>query len=896
MKPIKLELTAFGPYLTKQVVDFTQFYEDGLFLIRGETGSGKTTILDAMSFALFNKIPGARGKALYKSANDVAVNVRPANADDANITTVTFEVELSGKVFRFTRTPKQVLAGGQKLSHKATVEKMENGTWVALATKIEEVQQISESYIGMDADQFSQLILLPQGKFDSFLRAGSKEREEILSAVFPIEKYELIQKWFINQRKEAKDEFDNTTSELEDLETRVSETVGDEKPEDMELVAWLSSMANAATKEMAEVQKTVEPLEAIYVAALAQLNEAANNSKALKDFNAAKDKKDKAEAALAQMTITLADQSITQPYSQSLPILCAKLTTEVTSLTQAIESSKSIARDAKALDAAKNSAKVAKEQVTLLEKEVKKLQARQVVLREHLKTEKAIAAKIKPLEKQSSQLEQWIENLGELDQLKTQKLAIQAKVKKATDDVEALVVRLEKAKEAENADLAAQLAQSLQAGSACLVCGSLDHPKPAKPKVSSKATAEIDTLQAKIKIAEGLVQTLSKDVATLEGQIKAISSKIPKDSTPGDLAKYDKDHAKVLAAMELIEEELAAFDDTRDELDTISEEIEEALESVKEWQVQKQDSEIEQTKLATSISERKNLLTKGFDVTVESERLKEINSRIRTYTKMAEDSVSHEQTVTASVATMEALEEQAKQATDDLEPLKQAELVAKADIDQAKRRKSELDKKINRLQTLLPKIHEAQSKSSNAQEALAQWQRISSLVEGTEGRKVTLASFYIGQRLKQVAAAASSRLLEMSSGQYSFEHDETIKDANGSKSGLALLIRDEWQGESRGAETLSGGEGFMASLSLALGLADVVSAEVGGRRLESLFVDEGFGSLDDDHLNEVMDILDGLREHGRLIGVVSHVAAMKDRIPKQLIITKSQAGSTVGVN
>ena len=136
----------------------------------------------------------------------------------------------------------------------------------------------------------------------------------------------------------------------------------------------------------------------------------------------------------------------------------------------------------------------------------------------------------------------------------------------------------------------------------------------------------------------------------------------------------------------------------------------------------------------------------------------------------------------------------------------------------------------------------------------------------------------------------------MSSGQYSFEHDETIKDANGSKSGLALLIRDEWQGESRGAETLSGGEGFMASLSLALGLADVVSAEVGGRRLESLFVDEGFGSLDDDHLNEVMDILDGLREHGRLIGVVSHVAAMKDRIPKQLIITKSQAGSTVGVN
>ena len=632
------------------------------------------------------------------------------------------------------------------------------------------------------------------------------------------------------------------------------------------------------------------------MAALAQLTEAANNSKALKDFNAAKDKKEKAEAALAQMTITLADKSITQPYSQSLPILCAKLTAEVTSLTQAIESSKSIARDAKALDAAKNRTKVAKEQVTLLEKEIKKLQARQVVLKEHLKNEKAIAAKIKPLEKQSSQLEQWIENLGELDQLNTQKLTIQAKVQKATDDVEALVARLEKAKEAENADLAAQLAQSLQAGSACLVCGSLDHPKPAKPKVSSKATAEIDTLQAKLKTAEGLVQTLSKDVATLEGQIKAISTKIPKDSTPGDLAKYDKDHAKVLAAMELIEDELAAFDDTRDELDTISEDIEETLESVNEWQVEKQESEIEHTKLATSISERKNLLAKGFDITVESERLKQINVRIRTFTKLAKDAESHEATATSSAAAMAALEEQAKQATEDLEPLKQAELAAKTASDQAKRRSSELDKQIKRLQTLLPKIEKARARADQAQEAHQQWQRISALVEGTEGRRVALTRFYIGQRLKQVAAAASSRLLEMSSGQYSFEHDETIKDARGGGSGLALLIRDKWQGELRGAETLSGGEGFMASLSLALGLADVVTAEVGGRRLESLFVDEGFGSLDDDHLNQVMDILDGLREHGRLIGVVSHVPAMKDRIPQQLVITKSLSGSTVGVN
>src|SRR4029077_13623252 len=177
---------------------------------------------------------------------------------------------------------------------------------------------------------------------------------------------------------------------------------------------------------------------------------------------------------------------------------------------------------------------------------------------------------------------------------------------------------------------------------------------------------------------------------------------------------------------------------------------------------------------------------------------------------------------------------------------------------------------------------------------------------GANTLRMTLSSFVLAARLEEVAAAASERLLRMTSGRYSLIHTDArrgggparlrpLRRRRRGRSGLGLLACDGWTGVDRDTSRLSGGETFLASLALALGLADVVTAEAGGTRIEALFVDEGFGSLDEDTLEEVMTVLDGLREGGRMVGIVSHVAELRQRIPAQVRVRKGQAGSHLTV-
>jgi exonuclease SbcC len=166
---------------------------------------------------------------------------------------------------------------------------------------------------------------------------------------------------------------------------------------------------------------------------------------------------------------------------------------------------------------------------------------------------------------------------------------------------------------------------------------------------------------------------------------------------------------------------------------------------------------------------------------------------------------------------------------------------------------------------------------------------------GANGMRMTLTSFVLAARLEEVAAAATVRLLRMTQGRYELIHTDGSA-RGGARSGLGLLVRDAWSGQDRDTATLSGGETFLAALALALGLADVVTAEAGGARIGALFVDEGFGTLDEETLDEVMDVLDGLREGGRVVGLVSHVAELRQRIPARVEVQKTRLGSDVVVH
>ncbi|MDP9433549.1 MAG: exonuclease, partial [Actinomycetota bacterium] len=203
--------------------------------------------------------------------------------------------------------------------------------------------------------------------------------------------------------------------------------------------------------------------------------------------------------------------------------------------------------------------------------------------------------------------------------------------------------------------------------------------------------------------------------------------------------------------------------------------------------------------------------------------------------------------------------------------------------------------RLARLGELLPQLEAAVSALVPAEQRAAEVRALADLTAGTGANalKMTLSSFVLAARLEEVAAAASERLLRMTQGRYSLVHTDTRR--GGTRAGLGLLARDTWTGLDRDTGTLSGGETFLASLALALGLADVVTAESGGARIEALFVDEGFGTLDEETLEEVITVLDGLREGGRIVGLVSHVSELRQRIPAQIHVHKGRAGSDLTV-
>ncbi|MGH3253368.1 MAG: SbcC/MukB-like Walker B domain-containing protein, partial [Trebonia sp.] len=202
----------------------------------------------------------------------------------------------------------------------------------------------------------------------------------------------------------------------------------------------------------------------------------------------------------------------------------------------------------------------------------------------------------------------------------------------------------------------------------------------------------------------------------------------------------------------------------------------------------------------------------------------------------------------------------------------------------------------DQLARLRPELEAALNVLRPLQERATQIRHLADLANGTGGAnqyKMTLSSFVLAARLEEVAAAASERLLTMTAGRYSLVHSDARK--GNAKAGLSLLACDAWTGIDRDTATLSGGETFLASLALALGLADVVTAESAGTRMEALFVDEGFGTLDEDTLDEVMNVLDGLRAGGRIVGIVSHVTELRQRIPAQVHVRKSRTGSHVEI-
>ena len=886
MRPIKLTIKHFGPFAGTEVIDFEKFQSEGLFLINGQTGSGKTSILDAMTFALYGEVLGLRGNPVNQKG--VAVRLKSDYSDPSVTPEVILEVDINGIRHRFTRNPKFRKGGNSTDTQpKATLEVLEGSEWIALSSSAAEVGDLATQRLGLSKDQFAQLILLPQGGFAAFLNAKNDKKAELLGELFPATTYDSIRLWIKDQRDAAQGKIAKLNEAKAELEARLRQATGNEELNisDEEMAETLKAL-DAAHKDH---QKLLDSKSEMLTPLLAKLNNAEASKLAADAIANANLDLEEANNEIKVLEVVLKEYGITKPTE-------ALIANELASANQ---DKITISKDLEKFNELSSTEELLSEQSETLSE----LQASHVKAMTDLDTHERAAEALKEAIKAGSKLdvelvkcEQQVKDLESHKKLLDEIIKLDADLKKMQKTKATAEKAHEKAltksisiMEIYHQDLAANLADKLQPNKACLVCGSKDHPKPATPKDGAPSRADLDTAISEVDEAKDNLDSAILAIETQLAKIGTSSKQLPNDSS---IEAVVEKLEEALSNLEEVKNKLIIHNEQKVELDKASEAVKttKALIATGAKELEAAKSAVDATKGGLKVL-KEALVGKSLDdLAVQFSRTL---AKADELDRLAPQFAALKSSIVNAQAIVAANKEASLNVIDDLEGLRlevsQMQEVLNEIRDQ-QTRVSDLIKSVTKIQESFSAL---MAKNEKAQQAEEQWANLETYTSGNAGRKIDLATFYLGYRLKQVLGAANHRLYAMTDGRYALVHDESVSAAHGAKGGLAIMVHDSNSGQRRGPESLSGGETFMASLSLALGLSDIVSAEAGGRRLEAFFVDEGFGSLDTETLDQVMDSLDELRATGRMVGLVSHVESMRSRVPAQIVVNKTNSGSTI---
>jgi exonuclease SbcC len=757
-------MRAFGAYATEQKIDFTVLGAKKFFLITGPTGAGKTTILDAITFALYGTGSGALrdGKSL-----------RSDYASSENPTSVAFTFALGAKKYKVDRMPEQVVekkrgSGTHSVKASASLcEILDDGSVKVLAQRIEDVTKKITELLGFKAEQFTQIVLLPQGEFRKFLVAESQNRKVILETIFKTGFYSRLEKVLDEQAKALEATYDEAKKEqnlwLEQLHL--------EKPEEIEpklIALHKEHEALTAKVKSAEVVRT-KAREALSAAeALANLfNEERAATQALQNLATKKDKYAQKEQALKLLE---AAQVLVEPYNA------------------AKTAQKAVEDQTQTLKDAQEEAKAASVKVT------QATGALQGILQ-------AFNVKVETPEAAERELEKVLAALQE-----------------------------EAGKLAGVSTALKNLALQLVDGKPCPVCGSTIHPRPA-----DKAAAEQETLQKEIAVKKQQAANLRQVQQELKkAQTSLLTAKKAVEVGKESLLRQEEAFAQARETFKTAFTN-SCFKDQQEFLMSAN--------SIKE-----------------KATLQKSIQKYAEDLAAAKDRYSRATAAIKD--KQEPDLKLARQTFT----------EQQNIYDDNLK----AATVKNAELEQYTKGREELVA----LSASMAKVDEKYKVAA----ALAK------IAKGDNADNISLSAFVLQAILDDVLIAANLRLHTMSQGRYQLRRSITLLDGR-KQSGLNIEVQDAFTGVPRPVKTLSGGEIFLASLALALGLTDVVQAYAGGLKLDTILVDEGFGSLDPDALDAAMEALLELQQSGRLVGIISHVTDLVDRIPERLEIIPSDRGS-----
>jgi len=1011
MKPLKLIVSAFGPYAGKEELDFESFCKQGLYLIAGETGAGKTTIFDAISFALF-------GVASGESRKDYQM-LRSHHADKNTKTFVELDFSSGKRTYKVKRTI------GKNGKEAELI--LDNGERVSKDTRV--TANIVEA-LGLTREQFAQIVMIAQGDFMRFLNSNTDDRVQTLRKIFETEKYKQFQDQLKSKSKDAKDNYDASIKEF----TRYDVDPHNFKEE----FTQIEEKIKADKVKIKNIKDKLAEYEAQKITLATQLdrekdlvkifNDLAKNNEELKSHNEKKkdidalaqkhtrgevalrqvkplaDVKEKAVATHDKILKELADAKKQVEDSQKelleaqdgykkLPEI-EEEQKEVDKLRRKLDQESANLKKLKELD--ETSSVIKSKQETLNESRIELIEIEQL-----LKNLPSIDKDETEIDKLSKKHDQASERLEKLHACDVEHKEIQGKQKALTAaqaQFNALNTTYNKAvdefKVLDEAFLRSQagiIAASLQAGAPCPVCGSKDHPQPAQVADTNINAEQRKKLQASAEKAKAELEQKTAECSALNSEIetrkdrfikdlKTLTNDVSWDSSEVELAELQ---VKVKQELKDMQEEIkikqTALEESKKTLKTKTEkkaELESAITSltaeietltarlIKDFSEYGTEQDFaRETSLQNTLIEKaiKELLTKmeaSFEaLSIEKNTSEASLAKLKNDKEAARKRLSTAENDSASAKTRqeerETKELASKQSKIDSEQeyqnaLQQHGFISEAvykdalitedelrdnakkiekferdgeHLDREKKRLEEetagkkkpnvevLKDEVNKVQnelnslgeqrdellakhtamlTMLQELKKAAEDLEKAEKQYAAVKQLSDIANGRRDFETYVQIAYFDGILK----AANKRLRVMQKERYTLHRKEDSEDRRRS-SGLDLEVLDTHTGRKRTSYSLSGGESFAASLSLALGLSDVVQQNAGFINLESMFIDEGFGSLDSETLDDCIKVLTNLSDGKRAIGIISHVDRLKEHIPKQIHIKKTTAGSSI---
>ena len=858
-------MRAFGPYAGETVIDFEKLQGRHLFLICGPTGAGKTTILDAMCYALYGKTSGDR----------TGEKMRSDYADSSERTEVIFDFMLGDKTYRATRSPAQMVdkkrGSGQTLAAmQASLSELEDGKEInTLRTGIEEA---AGKLIGLNADQFCQVILLPQGDFRKLLVAKADEREAILKQLFKTQRFSEF-------KDRLKDRLDAKVREKMEKQTREDQILSTAGAADEKQLASIVEEAEKSLQEAVETtrkqEKESNEFREVYQKETALMGHFTELDKALKQDAALKNEEGRMKEMEASLSLIRSARELA-PYFDQLDGITREGRQEAQKLKTAKADMETYARLNETL-----------------EKRIQELDA----MKEKREEERKTALKMQdlvPKAKLYGAAVQALKNAqNALSRAEEETKRLQASAEAARKARDAQKEKADAVRKSYIDGQAFLLAEGLEDGVPCPVCGAIHHPAPARGGDYVAKAEDVERAQKEYERASAAYD-------------RANDAK-EKHST-GAYAKAMSDHAKADAQMKTLEEIPEAYRDPK----FLEMESTRLLTDIRKWEQDKETAAAQLRKAGADLSasqaacrnaeERREELVKKYRET--ESVLKEASDKAgfqsldecKEWYKKKDTEESVRKTLEQYRADRKSTEERIKAEEQETAGKERPDMLAlneksKALQDQLKKASERAAALKERTETLQKAVSDARAIEKELEDLRKEEGLIRGLYDLTSGKKtrITLERYVLGTLLDDVANAANLRLLSMSRRRYSL-HRMTDESGLG-KGGLSLEVSDSFTGRSRPANTLSGGETFLASLSLALGLADVVQSRQGGVRLDTMFIDEGFGTLDPDSLNSAMNTLIDLQNTGRMVGIISHVPELEERIDARLRVTPAEKGS-----